>query len=320
MTNERALDLLTFGETMALLTAGEIGPLRTARTFHLSIGGAESNLAIGLARLGFRTAWCGRVGDDEFGRLILERLRGEGVDVSSARVVSDGWTGLMIKERRTSSQVRVTYYRRGSAASTLSPDDLAPETIASARVLHVTGITPALSETAAEAVRSAVVRAREAGTIVSVDVNYRSKLWGQDEAAAVLRDLCSRADVVFTTRDDCALVGEEDVPEAAAEAIAKLGAGEAVVTLGAEGALAFAGERIVRQPAMPAREVDPVGAGDAFAAGYVAGLLEGRPPAERLRLGAAMGAYAVSVQGDVEGLPDRGELERFVAESGSVLR
>jgi 2-dehydro-3-deoxygluconokinase len=320
MTNERPLDLLTFGETMALLTAAEVGPLRMARTFHLSVAGSESNVATALARLGLRTAWCGRVGDDEFGRLILERLRAEGVDVGSAQVTPGGWTGLMIKERRTSSQVRVTYYRRHSAASTLSPDDIEQELVASARVLHLTGITPALSRSAGEAVRAAISWAREAGTVVSLDVNYRSKLWDREEVAPILRELCAGANVVFTTRDDCALVVDEEAPEAAAHAITELGAGEAIVTLGAEGAVASVGGRILREPALPVREVDPVGAGDAFAAGYLAGLLEGRPPAERLRLGAAMGAYAASVQGDVEGLPDRGELERFAAEAGTVVR
>ncbi len=319
-TPRGAPDVVTFGETMALLTAAEVGPLRYARAFHLSIGGAESNLAVALARLGFRTTWCGGVGDDEFGHLVLERLRAEGVDVSRARVRPDAPTGLMIKERRTASMVRVSYYRGGSAASLLSPDDLDLGLIASARVLHLTGITPALSDSAAATVRAAIASARAAGTTTSLDLNYRSRLWDAGRAGQVLRELVAQSDIVFGTLAECGLLLEEPDPGGCAKSLAELGPSQAVVMLGAEGAVACVGGELIRRTAPRVREVDPVGAGDAFAAGYLVGLLEERPPPERLGLAVAMGAFAVTVSGDYEGLPTRAELEEFMEGAEGVNR
>lgn len=169
-------DLLTFGETMALFAARRTGPLRFARDFDLGLGGAESNVAIGVARLGHRATWVGRVGQDEFGELIASTLRAERVD---ARAITDpaAPTGLMIKGRRTADLIDVRYYRRESAGSRLSPEDLDPALIRSARVLHVSAITPALSASARAAVRHAIDEARAAGVPVSLDVNYRKALW-----------------------------------------------------------------------------------------------------------------------------------------------
>ncbi|WP_141704419.1 sugar kinase, partial [Planobispora rosea] len=182
-------DLVTLGETMALFTARRVGALRHARDFDLGVGGAESNVAIGVTRLGLRACWIGRVGADEFGELVRSTLAGEHVDVSRAVVDPDAPTGLMVKGRRTAELVDVRYYRAASAGSRLRPADLDTGLIRSARVLHVTGITPALSATALEAVRAAVAEARAAGVPVSMDVNYRRALWAPDRAAAVLGEI-----------------------------------------------------------------------------------------------------------------------------------
>ncbi|MEU4220167.1 sugar kinase [Actinoplanes sp. NPDC026623] len=308
--------LVTLGETMGLVAADGIGPLEYARSFAFGIGGAESNVAIGVARLGGGAAWLGRVGRDATGDLIERRLRGEGV---RATVIRDAaFTGLMVKHRRTGGLLHVDYHRAGSAGSRLLPADVPVGDVQSAGVLHVTGITPALSDTARATVFHAVETARAAGVTVSVDVNYRGKLWSRYDAAPVLRDLVSRADVVFAGPDEAELVlGSEASP---AERLAELGPTEVVIKDGARGCTALiAGERHAVQ-ALPVTVVDPVGAGDAFVAGYLADRLAGAVPARRLATAIAAGAFAVTVPGDCEGLPTRADLASLLSATDNVAR
>jgi 2-dehydro-3-deoxygluconokinase len=313
--------LVTLGETMALFTGDRVGPLRHATTMRVGIAGAESNVAIGVRRLGHPAAWIGRVGADELGQLVLGRLRAERVDVDAAVVDPEAPTGLMVKEHRTADLARVVYYRRGSAGSRLEPGDLDEARIRAARVLHLTGITPALSATARAAVHAAAETARGAGVPVSLDVNYRSALWPPERAAAELRDLARRCELVFAGEDEAELlVGDHGGPERAAEALAALGPRQAILKLGARGAVAVVDGRLHRQPALPVRAVDPVGAGDAFVAGYLAGVLDGGAGPDCLRTGAACGAFAVTVAGDWEGLPTREELDLLGHGAGTVLR
>jgi 2-dehydro-3-deoxygluconokinase len=309
-------DVVTLGETMAVFTSASVGPLRHATSLTVGAAGAESNMAIGLRRLGASVAWIGRVGDDELGQLVLARLRGEDVDVRGAVVDPGAPTGLMVKERRTGTISRVHYYRRGSAGSRLGVDDVDEAAIVAARILHVTGITPALSDTARAAVSRAVEVARAAGTLVSLDYNYRSALWSPEEAREVLRVLTARADVVFAGEEETELVAGAPT----VEALAALGPREAIVKRGAKGAVAAVGGVVCEAPAVPVRVVDPVGAGDAFVAAYLAGLLEGHDPEERLRAACAAGAFAVTVDGDWEGFPTRAELTLLARPDGTVLR
>jgi 2-dehydro-3-deoxygluconokinase len=313
--------LVTLGETMALFTADRVGPLRHATTMRVSIAGAESNVAIGVRRLGHPAAWIGRVGSDELGELVLGRLRAERVDVDAAVVDPEAPTGLMVKEHRTADLARVVYYRRGSAGSRLAPGDLDEARIRGARVLHLTGITPALGATAREAVHAAAETARGAGVPVSLDVNYRSALWPPERAAAELRDLARRCQLLFAGEDEAELlVGDRGGPERAAAALAALGPRQAVLKLGARGAVAVVDGTPHRQPALPVHAVDPVGAGDAFVAGYLAGVLDGAAGPDCLRIGVRCGAFAVTVAGDWEGLPTREELDLLAHGAGTVLR
>jgi 2-dehydro-3-deoxygluconokinase len=313
-------DLVTLGETMALFAATTVGPLRNAPTMTVGAAGAESNVAIGMRRLGYRAAWIGRVGDDELGQLVLGRVRGEDVDVTGAVVDPGAPTGLMIKERRTAEVSRVHYYRRESAGSRLAPEDVDVARVAEARVLHVTGITPALSATARSAVECAIDAARSGGTLVSVDINYRAALWSEAEAGDVLRCIVARANLVFAAEHEAALVVGPTEPAAAAAALAALGPRHAVVKLGAEGAVSSVEGTALRASALPVRAVDAVGAGDAFVAGYLAGVLDGASPVECLQTACAVGAFAVTVPGDWEGLPTRAELGLLQAGEGTVVR
>ncbi|QMU77640.1 sugar kinase [Streptacidiphilus sp. PB12-B1b] len=317
--------LLTFGETMGLVSALDTGPLEYARGFGYGIGGAESNVAIGVSRLGAPAAWFGRVGADATGDLVERRLRGE--EVRTLAIRDGGFTGIMVKHRRFGTTLQVDYHRAGSAGSRLAPADVPAELVGTAAILHVTGITPALSESAAAAVRHALQLARAGGTTVSVDVNYRSKLWSRTAAGPVLRELVSLADIVFAGVEEAELVAGsgESAPTARtaaelAQALAALGPSEAVVKDGARGCTAVVDGVRYRLPALPVTVVDPTGAGDAFVAGYLAEHLGGATAEQRLRTAIAAGAFAVTVPGDCEGLPRRADLAALARPEEDIAR
>jgi 2-dehydro-3-deoxygluconokinase len=214
----------------------------------------------------------------------------------------------------------VAYYRRGSAGSRLEPADLPLDTLRAAGVLHVTGITPALSPSARAATFAAIEEARAAGVPVSLDVNHRAALWSADEAGPVLAELAARADVLFAGDDEAALLGATGDPEAIVKALSAYGPAQVVLKLGARGALAAVDSELLRVPAHAVVAVDPVGAGDAFVGGYLAELLLGADVASRLRTAAACGAFAVTVPGDWEGLPTRRDLQLLSTPEGTVVR
>jgi 2-dehydro-3-deoxygluconokinase len=312
------LDVVTAGETMVLGVPSRPGRLRHAGSLELKIGGAESNLAIALSRLGLSVGWAGFLGDDEPGQLILDRIRAEGVDTSRVRRLPDRPTGLYLREQ-IGAQTRVYYYRRESAASTMSYESFDPEYLAAAKLLHLTGITPALS---AECRDFALWAAREAGaseTRVSFDVNYRSKLWGPEEARAFAEEILPEVHLLLVGDEEArALWGRDD--EGFVRELAERGPREVVLKKGGEGSLALVGGEILEHPAFEVAEIDPVGAGDAFAAGYLAGHLWGLPAGERLRVANVMGAMSVATLGDYEGLPDRDELRAFLEGEKSLGR
>ncbi len=304
------LDLVTLGESMVLLLAEQSGPMREATTFRRYIAGAESNVASGLSRLGHQSGWFSRVGADEFGRAIVFRIRGEGVDTS--HVITDPLapTGIVIRERRDVGAIEQVYYRRGSAASRLSPADLDESYLTQARFLHLTGITPALSDSCRETVFAAAEIARGAGVTVVLDPNYRSKLWHAATFSRVVRDLAARSDILLPGMDEAALLTGETDPLVAAKQLRALGPSTVVVKVGPNGAIALTDDQQIHTPAARLeRVVDPVGAGDAFAAGLLAGMLRGFSMEAALALGNRCGALAMTTAGDMESLPFWDELE-----------
>lgn len=311
--------VVTFGETMALVRATEIGSLRHAHAMALGIGGAETNVAIGLARLGVPVSWLGRVGDDSLGERVAREIRAEGVDVRAV-VDADAATGLMVKERPSASSTAVHYYRAASAGSRVSPSDLPDRWIEDAALLHVTGITPLLSSTARAAVLAAVDRARAAGVRVSFDINYRSALASATVAGPVLREIAERADIVFGGADEFAILYPEASPAEAAALLRDAGCATIVLKQGPAGATVFAGDAAVESPGFPIEAIDTVGAGDAFVAGYLSGLLGGLDLAETLRRANACGAMACLVPGDWEAAPTGRELTRFLAGDADPVR
>ncbi|PSL04201.1 2-dehydro-3-deoxygluconokinase [Haloactinopolyspora alba] len=311
--------MVTLGETMALVSGAEVGSWAGHRDLKLSVAGAESNVAIGVRRLGHPASWISRVGADGFGELILRELRAESV---SALATTDDVrpTGLMVKERPNSLRTHVRYYRGGSAAAGMTAADVDEQAVTSAAVLHVTGITPALGRGPAEAVRHAVRLARDAGVTVSLDVNYRSALWSRDDAGAALAPLVAQADVVFGGPEEASLLVDEADPERMARDLVSLGPGQAVVKLGADGAVSCIDGIVTSTPVVPVRVVDTVGAGDAFVAGYLAELMSGAESEQRLRTAAAAGAFACTALGDWEGLPTGADLRALVGGGDQVRR
>jgi 2-dehydro-3-deoxygluconokinase len=311
-------EIVTLGEALVALVADEGRPLAAAGTFTPFVAGAEANVAMGLARLGRSVAFIGRVGDDGLGRMVRTGLRGEGVDVRWLSDDPEAPTGALARDRRSFPPCEVVYLRRGSAASRLDPDDVraAGETIAGARWLHLTGITPALSPSCRAAVNSALAFARAGSVRVSLDVNLRRRLWSEQKAAPVLRDLAERCDLVIAGEDEATLLCGS--PEAA-DLAERFGA-EAVVKLGARGAVGCRAGELAQDAGIAVAAVDVVGAGDAFTAGYLDALLDGAGLANSLRRANACGAVAVAAVGDATGLPTRAELERVLAGGGDVVR
>ncbi len=306
----RALDVVTIGETLALFRSDGVGPVAHNTRFDLSIGGAESNVAIAVTRLGGIAAWIGRVGADSFGDLVTRELRAEGVQVHAVRDPGHP-TALMIREVRTSNLARVTYYRAHSAGAHLTPTDVPLETVRSAKILHVTGITPALSLDARAAVFAAVDDARANGVKVSFDVNHRSALWDNDSAVEVYGRLVERADLVFAGVEEAGMLvhSAEDLDlESLAQAIAELGPAQVIIKRGPAGCLAIIDGETYDAPAVQIDPLDTVGAGDAFVGGYLADLCAGADPVERLITANAAGAFVCMSPGDWAGLPARAEL------------
>ncbi|WP_047152437.1 sugar kinase [Aneurinibacillus tyrosinisolvens] len=298
------MDVVTFGETMVLFNPLSTGPLRYAGQFEKTIGGAESNVAIGLARLGHQVSWISRLGEDEFGVYVRNFIRGEGVDTSGVVFDETHPTAVFFKERRAAQESKVFYYRSGSAASRMTPNDIKEEDIARAKYLHVTGITPALSETCKETVLHAIALAKKNGVKVVFDPNIRLKIWSKEEARQTLMSIARQCDIVLPGFEEGEMLTEKNTPEDIANYFIEDGVSLVVVKLGAQGAYyATATEEEYVAGSKVEQIVDSIGAGDGFAAGFLSGLIRGWTIREAVTLGNKIGAYALTVVGDVEGYP-----------------
>jgi len=314
-------EVVTLGECLVTLVADRPGPLSDATSFDRFVAGAEANVAVGLVRLGHTVTYIGRVGSDGFGDAIRRQLRGEGVDTAFLATESGASNGVMIRERPGLVPAQVLYYRRDSAGSHVSAADVDAAgrngAFADAKWVHVTGITPALSSGARAAVDRAIDIGRVAGATISLDINLRRRLWPDEAAAPVLRDLATRVDVLLGSADELAVlagrpIDGNDDPLDLARATLDLGPSVAVAKLGAAGALAVerGAAEPVRRVAVPLASVlDPIGAGDAFCAGFIAARLEGRSLADALDDANACGAAVASALGDQGGLPDRAAVD-----------
>lgn len=291
--------LLCLGETMVLLTADD-GPLEENSHVGIHVGGAESNVASGLAHLGHDVEWFSRVGDDPFGRIILDFLRTRGVRLDTVVVDSARSTGIYLKNREADTS-RVFYYRSGSAASAMSPADLLSLNLESRSLCHVSGITPALSATADALMQRLVIEREIPGLQVSFDVNYRPALWDIADAAPRLLELARGADIVVVGRDEAETLWGTAQAEDVRELLPDIS--HLVVKDAAVGATHFAGGNSTFEPALKAEVVDPVGAGDAFAAGFLSGIVQNLGVPRALRLGHLMAGLTLQHVSDLPTLP-----------------
>jgi len=309
------LDAVTMGEMMIQLNPLTTGPIRHVNYFEKHAAGTEGNFAIGLTRMGLASGFITRVGNDEFGKYILGVLRSEGVEVSRVIIDREAPTGLCFIQRGypIPEKSSVIYYRKGSAASRLSPDDIDPKYIAEAKLFHVTGVTSALSESCREATYKALQIAEANNVKISIDTNIRLKLWSADKARETLLPMIRKADIILTDSEDSEILVEERNPRKIARNLLAMGASIVVVKLGEQGALAATKDKTVRKSAFKVPVEDVIGAGDAFAAGFIASILKEEDIDKALEIANVAGALVVTVRGDIENMPSRDEVERFLA-------
>lgn len=318
---KKLMDVVTFGESLVVFSPENSGPLRYVNGFRKSLGGAESNFAIALSKLGHQVGWFSKLGDDEFGIFIKNSIRGEGIDVSRVTLTSEANTGLLFKERYQNINPNVYYYRKNSAASRISPSDIDEEYIKQAKILHITGITPAISKSAAEAVFKAVCIAKENNVMVSFDPNLRLKLWSIEEAKPILLKIAAMADIVMPGIDEAKLLINVEEPEEIAKYFLNLGSKLVAVKLGEKGCYLNNGQEAMYVSGFKVEKLeDTVGAGDGFAAGLISASLRNLNLQETGEYANGVGAMATLVKGDMEGYPSFEQLMEFIGKRHHIER
>lgn len=295
--------------------------LEQAHSLDINFGGAESNVASNMARLGLHSCWYSRLPDNPIGHACVRDLRGHGVDTHLVDWSPDERMGVYyIQYGEDPRGIRVWYDRANSAASHISPETLPLAEIGETRWLHLTGITPALSESCRAAVAAALDYATEHDVSTSFDVNYRALLWDTATAAAVLDPFCKQADVVFVAlRDAVNLWGVPDNIRGALDALHEKWGGIIILTSGDQGAWAYDGSERYQAESVPVTIVDRIGAGDAFASGTLFGLLNDKPIQEAMAYGTSLAALALTTLGDMV-FATREDLESLVTGRGGALR
>lgn len=306
-------DIVSIGECMIELFADE--PLADTPIFHKSYGGDTLNLLVAASRLGSSTGYVTKVGDDPFASFLVNSWQEEGIDISRVRRVS-GFNGLYFISLLPGGEREFTYYRKGSAASTLTPDDLDTAYLAGARLLHVSGITQALSSSCRATVLAAVKIARDNGVMVSFDPNLRLPLWSLSQAQAALHEVLPYVDIVLPSapEETLQLVGAAS-PEAAIDYFWRQGVKTVAVKVGRDGCVVGADGNIVSLPAVaPNGVLDTTGAGDAFNGGFLHGIVSGMSPVDAARVGVVVAGLKLAGRGAVTGLPRREQVERILSQ------
>lgn len=310
---KKDLDVVLFGEAMAMFIADDYLPLEEANHYTRAMAGAELNVSVGLVRLGYRVGWISRLGADPLGRYLLHQVRQAGLDATRVLFDERYPTGFQLKSRVREGDPTVVYFRKSSAASHMAPNMEDDAYLRTARHLHVTGIPPALSDTCRQYTYHAMEQAREAGMSISFDPNLRPVLWkSEDEMRQVLNDLATKADWVLPGLAEGIVLTGYTTPEDIANFYLDKGAKLVSVKAGVRGSSLFTASARYDSPIFPVQVVDTVGAGDGFAVGIISGMLEGLPLPACLERGNAMGALAVMAPGDQDGLPSREVLDRFL--------
>lgn len=313
VSKERGLDVISIGECMVELFSDE--PLAKASTFQKAFGGDTLNLLAAASRLGSRTGYITRVGKDPFAPFLLEAWQSEGIDTSRVKVV-EGFNGIYFISVLPGGEREFTYYRTGSAASTLEPDDLDPPYIASAKILHLSGITQALSRSCRATALEAARLAKAHGVIVSYDPNFRPRLWPVEEARQGLTELLPYLDIMLPSApQETEQLLSTPSPKEAIEALWAKGVKTVVAKLGPQGCLVGVGGMVTPVPAYSTGvAVDSTGAGDAFNGAFLHGLLEGLSSVRAAALGAITAGLKLRGRGAIASLPSRDEVYRVFQE------
>jgi len=295
-------DLYTLGEMMGLFLAIDTDDVATARKFELSAAGAEANVAVAVTRLGLSASLVSRLGKDHLGENILAGLKNEGIQVGGIKRV-DSYTPALVRNRGQDNPIDVTYLRKSSAGSTISIEDIDEKVIASSRWVHVTGISVAISESSAGAVAKAMELARKNSIPISFDINLRRKLWSEADASKALRLLIHDVELLVGGVDEFAVVWGSSDPEENLRLASAAGVRTAIMTAGDQMMrVLHDGERFDVMPDI-VPTVDPVGSGDAFVGGTIAGILGGLSLRDAIAQGSKCGALVASTLGDWTGLP-----------------
>ena len=314
MTGKR---VLTVGEPMGLFIAQEEAKLEKVKHFSTSVAGAEFNVAVGLTRLGHTVGYLTKVGEDPFGRQIINCMNENGIDTSLTQIDPHHRTGFMLKSKTSQGDPDIYYFRAGSAASTISVEDVKGVDLTKWDAIHLSGILPATSETALATTYYLMDAAGQAGIPIFFDPNLRPQLWSSKEKMVEeINKMCALADYVLPGENEgLTLCGSKD-PKVIGEFYLNLGAKTVVVKTGADGAETFTREGSFKTAAYPPKEiVDTVGAGDGFAAGLESALMEGLSLEQAVQRAGAIGTIQIMHVSDNEGLPTRTELEKFMAEN-----
>lgn len=313
--------LVTFGETSAVFVARDLGRMRYCRDFGLRPGGAEATVAVGVQRLGFATGWISALGDDELGHYLRGFLAGEGVDVTRVAMVQGRQTAVFLRERLPGGQARHFYYRRGSAFSFYAPEMLDEPYIASAKVAHLTGINPALSASCDAASWRFVEIAKAHGVLTTFDPNVRLSLWSREDARQSLERYFAAADIVFPGLEDMQMLYGQLSAEEALQKLKQLGCKRFALKAGEREVIVLdRGEQTILPVERIESPVDLMGAGDAFAAGCIAGLLRGLDLARAAHLGISVASLAIQMPGNIEAMPTWNEVQRIVERRETWMR
>ena len=295
-------DLFTFGESLSVFISSDTDSVMSATKFERVTAGAEVNVAVALSRLGLKAQYFSRFGNDQLGSVMLADIKAEGVDVSLAKRV-DSFTGAMVRNPGKSAPVEISYLRKGSAASTIEPSDILDSYISSTRWLHATGITCAISESGAKTVKHALEKAAQLKIKSSFDLNIRRKLWSEDAARKVLEPLARDVELLIGGEDEYQVVFGQVEPKQILAEVNKRGCKIAVMTKGDQ-KMRFSIDGNYEEITPPkVVAVDPVGSGDAFTGGVIAGLLSGMSTTQALEQGSICGALVASMFGDWTGIP-----------------
>ena len=309
-----AKGLLLAGEPMGLLIAQSEGSLDSVAGYSLAVAGAEFNVATGAARLGHYVSYLTKLGDDPFGKLIARTLRNNKIDDGNVLYTKERTTGFMLKSKVSKGDPEIFYFRKGSAASTLSPDDVEHIDFSKFSHVHLTGIFPALTDSTRAAMMTLIKKAREANLFISFDPNLRPQLWpSQEVMVKTLNELATYADLVLPGEGEGKILcGSEDAHKIN-DFYQSLGAKMVVTKLGPKGALVRNGDQETTVPGFIIdKVVDTVGAGDGFACGVLTGLMEGLSLEQAAERGCAIGAIQCTFSGDNEGLPTPELLKAFM--------